>query len=129
MTKKTTIVGGKTANTARVRIPREAPLPNPIPVDIYEVIRAAAMTSGLATMIYKLIRLWIEDRKARKILIKKGDLQLEIHGGMTVKEIQQGLRLFRKSARIKLKREVDVIVPPKCDPDIPLRLWLKSREK
>lgn len=103
-------------------------MPNPIPIDIYELIQVATTMSGLAVVIYKLIRLWIEDRKARKIIIRKGDQELEIHGGMTEKDIQRALSLFSETAKVQLKKEFEIIIPDECDPDIPMRLWFKSKE-
>ncbi len=115
-------------NISRVRKLRIPVMPNPIPIDIYDLIQVGTTMSGLAVAIYKLIRLWIEDRKARKIIIRKGDQELEIHGGMTEKQIKQALSLFRKTAKVQLKKELDILIPDGCDPDIPMRLWFKSKE-
>ncbi len=127
MAKKTTILGGN--ETARSR--KKAPmLPNPFPPDdIYSLIGTASTIGGLATIVYKIIKLWIDDRKARKITIKKGEIEIEIQGGMNEKEIKKIIDNFRKIAKVNNKKDLEIIIPKNCDPSLSRELLLKAKQE
>jgi hypothetical protein len=104
-------------------------LPNPFPPDdIYTLIGTVSSVGGLATVAYKLVKLWMDDRKARKITIKKGDIEIEIQGGMGAKEIKNILDTFRKLAKVKNKDEVEITIPKKCDPSLSEDLLKENRK-
>ena len=104
-------------------------LPNPFPPkDIYELVAIGASMASLAPLLFKLIKLWMEDRKARKIVVKKGDTELEIHGGVSHKQIKSILVEFRRLAKIKDKNEVEVYIPKNCNPELPEDAVTKARE-
>lgn len=109
---------------------KKAPLmPNPFPEDIYSLIAAAVTIPGLAAVIYKWIKLWVDYQKAKKIKIKKGEIEIEIQGGMSEKEIKNVLDAFRKAARVKDKNEVKITIPESCDPELPKKLLMEENQK
>jgi hypothetical protein len=58
---------------------------------------ALRMTSGkVSKVLLDLIKIWVEEKKGRRIKIKKGDVELEIAGGMSAAEIQKILDLFEE---------------------------------
>jgi len=82
-------------------------MPNPFPPDsINDLIEICATVGWLSTTVYKLLKLWIEDRKARKIIIKKGDFEIEISGGMSAKAIEKHFERFRIESEIHDKKTV-----------------------
>ena len=97
-------------------------MPNPFPEDIYSLVAVAVTVPGLATMIYKTIKLWVDYQNAKKIKIKKGNMEVEIQGGMSEKEIKNILDAFRKAAKVKDKNDVKVTIPKNCDPELPEKL-------
>lgn len=105
--------------SSREKIPL---MPNPFPEDIYSLVAVAAAVPGLATMIYKTIKLWVDYQNAKKIKIKKGDIEVEIQGGISDKEIKNILDAFRKAAKVRDKNEVKVTIPKNCDPELPEKL-------
>lgn len=95
-------------------------MPNPWPPpDIVALVKIPATVASLATAIYKLIKLWVDDRKARKVIIRKGDVSIEIHGGMSVTKIKGVFSQFRRLAKESDRSKIKVILPAGCDPKLP----------
>lgn len=118
-------IGSELPHEKRKRVPL---LPNPSPQDIFSLVAVVVSMPGLAFSLYRAIKLWIEYQNAKQIRIKKGEFEVEIKGGMSAKEIRATLSLFRKVAKIKEKREVEVSIPKNCDPDLSLELFRESRK-
>lgn len=124
------VYGGDELDDKRPGSRKKIPLmPNPFPNDIYSLITVSVTVPGLATMIYKTIKLWVDYQNAKKIKIKKGEIEVEIQGGMSEKEIKNILDAFRKAAKIKDKNEVKVIIPKNCDPELPKKLLSEKNRK
>ena len=68
-------------------------LPNPFPTDIVKLVEIAAQYAGLATVVYKTIKLYFDYQNAKYIKIKKGDVEFKFKGGST-KEVEKILRPF-----------------------------------
>lgn len=94
-------------------------MPNPFPPDnIESLLEIACSTAGLAGIVYKTIKLWLNYRKAKKIVIKKGEWELEIQSGMSQREIEKSINQFRTLTqdsdddfRVKLPAGVDRSIP------------------
>lgn len=98
-------------------------MPNPWPPqDIEQLVRIAVLTAGLAPVAYKLIALWIDDRKARRIKIKHGEHEIEIQGGVSAKEIERAFSAFRKLIKEVDRDSLKITVPPKADRSIPIEM-------
>lgn len=94
-------------------------LPNPWPpADIETLVTLVGTTAGIATAAYRLVKLWVDDRGARRIKIKKGDAEIEIQGGMGVKEIDRAFGHFRKLTKGK-KGKIIVTLPRGADRSLP----------
>lgn len=105
-------------------------MPNPWPPDnIERLLEIAVSTAGLAPVIYKLIALWIEDRKARRIKIKHGEYELELQGGISSREIQRGFNELRKLMKQTGKDDLKITLPPGVDPSIPLEIAIKASQE
>lgn len=110
-------------------------LPNPWPPhDIEQLVKITVLTAGLAPVAYKLIALWIEDRKARRIKIKHGEHEIEIQGGVSAKEIERAFSAFRKLIKESDNDCLKITVPPKVDRSIPIEMareasQLKNKKK
>ncbi len=59
---------------------------------------ATAISSGVAitTAVISGIKLWVEDRKNRKIKFKSGDHEFEVSGFCSKKDIEEKLQIFRR---------------------------------
>src|ERR687883_574288 len=53
-------------------------LPNPFPTDIVKLVEIAAQYAGLATVVYKTIKLYFDYQNAKYIKINKGDVELTL---------------------------------------------------
>lgn len=123
MAKRVLLIGKEERTHSKKKIPL---MPNPLPGNIIELVVIASTMNGLAITVYKLIKLWVEDRKAKKIIIKKGDIEVEIQGGMRTKEIKNAFKEFRLLAKVKNKKEVIVTIPENCDPSLSEDLLFKK---
>ncbi len=65
---------------------------------IEEVITAVTVitAAGGMKMLLEIVKLWVEERKGRKLKLKSKDVELELHGGMSKKEKEQSIKLFEK---------------------------------
>lgn len=104
-------------------------MPNPWPPsDIVSLLTLVCGTSGsFAIVVYKIIKLWIEHKAAQKIRIKKGDVEIEIQGGMSVKTIEKRINEFQKLTDDLDEEKVKIILPPGVKRDIPPDLINKIR--
>lgn len=99
-------------------------MPNPMPEDIVTLLTVACSAYGgakLATFIFETIKLWLDVRKARRVKIKKGDIEIEIQAGMTAKEIEKIIDLLVKKTRDLEHVKPDIILPRGVDRSIPDR--------
>ena len=55
--------------------------------------------AGGSTAFLTLLKAWVEERKGRKIVIKKEGTQLEVHGGVSNDKLKQVIDLFESSLR------------------------------
>jgi hypothetical protein len=100
-------------------------LPNPWPPDTIDAMLLIAATSaGLAPYVYRFIAVWIEDRKAKKIRIKSGDVELEINGAVSEKELGRAFSKFRGLTRGRKDEEPKIILPRGADRSFSLDLIL-----
>ena len=109
------------------RVPR---LPNPWPPsDITTLLTIAATSASLAPFTYKFISAWIEDRKARKIRIKRGEYEVEIHGAVSEKELRRVFNQFRKLTKELDDERPRITLPRGVDRSFSLDLMTKEEEK
>jgi hypothetical protein len=105
-------------------------MPNPWPPDdIVRAITVACSAYGgmkLASMVFETIKLWLDARKARKVRIKKGDVEIEIQAGMTAKEIEKTIDLLVRKTRELEDEKPEIILPPGVDRSIPPRPPVKQ---
>ncbi|HEX8500790.1 MAG TPA: hypothetical protein VF659_09375 [Pyrinomonadaceae bacterium] len=107
-------------------------LPNPFPTDIQSLIETAILVSGLAPFAFKVIALWVEDRKARKVRVVIGEheIRIETEGQPSWKEIERICKEARKLAKGKDANDLKVILPRGVDPSIPVEMLREvSRKK
>jgi DNA repair photolyase len=67
--------------------------------EIIEAVAAAATTLGGAKMSLEVVKLWLDYKKGKRIKIRKGDLEIEIQGDMTQREIEGQIARFRELTR------------------------------
>lgn len=105
-------------------------LPNPWPpANIERLLEIAVTVAGLAPVAYKLIALWIEDRKAQKIKIKHGQHELEIQGGVSGRKIELAINKFRKLAKLREDDEVKIVLPRGVDRSVPLEMVREAHQR
>jgi hypothetical protein len=105
-------------------------MPNPWPPDnIDRLIEIAVTTAGLSRVVYKLIALWIEDRKARKIKIKHGDFEVHIEGRVSDKEIARACSTLRKVMKKSGNDDLEIILPSGVDRAVPIEMIHKLNQK
>ena len=93
-------------------------MPNPWPSDIVSAVTFAC-TCIAARPIFTVIKLWIDERKARKIIIKHGEIEMHIEGGVTERMLRSRIVQFRKLVKDCSKDDIEVIIPPRLDPTLP----------
>jgi hypothetical protein len=106
-------------------------MPNPWPPDdVVRLIRLAVSTADLASVVYKLLAIWIEDRKARSIKIKQGEVEMEIHGGTSEKELERAFNKFRGllEKHNSTDGKLDIILPNDVDRTVTQEQVRASRE-
>lgn len=112
------------ASTRRYKV-----IPNPWPpASIERLIEHAITWAGLAPVVYKVIALWIEDRKARKVRIKCGEYELEIQGGMSGKEIERAFSKFRKLMKETGEDDLKIILPSGIDRSVPIEMVREANQ-
>ena len=77
------------------------------------VVTTAAIVSaaGGLKFVLEMARLWIEARKDRRIKIKKGDVEIELQGTMSDKDITAKIELFERLARKETDKEIKILIP------------------
>ncbi len=79
---------------------------------IGEVVTAATVmlsAAGGMKMLLEMVKLWVEERKERRIKLKRGDIELEIQGSMSKREIQQKLELFQELTKGAKESDIKII--------------------
>jgi hypothetical protein len=85
-------------------------MPNPYPPDdILGFLKLAGSTAGLAAPVFLLIKSWLDARAKRRIKLKKGDVEIELQGGISKKELERTFSQFRKLTRNIKAEEIKVI--------------------
>jgi len=59
----------------------------------------AICAAGGTKMVIELLKAWVEERKGRRIRIKKGDYEIEVQGGMTKAQVDQLIKTFEEKVR------------------------------
>jgi hypothetical protein len=80
-------------------------------VEVVTAVTAVLSAAGGMKMILEMVKLWIEQRKERRIKLKRGDIELELQGSMSQKELEQKIELFRELTREANETEIKIIVP------------------
>lgn len=105
-------------------------MPNPWPPDdIYRAIGIGIATPGLAYQFYRLILFWIEKRAARKIKMKVGEIEIEIQGSMSNKEVERAFQQIRKLKKEMDTDDVKIIIPKSADPSLSIEMARNSQQK
>lgn len=55
-----------------------------------------ACAAGGAKVLVDLLKLWVEDRKGRKVTIRHGDDEIELAGGMSDHDLERAVKLFER---------------------------------
>ena len=80
------------------------------PENIAIIISFVTAAIGITSTVIKAIKLWVGDRKSWKIRIKYHDLEIELSGAMSEKDIENRFSLFER-LREKIKEdEVKIII-------------------
>ncbi len=90
--------------STREGVPWETKSWPPIPPDVKEVLKLVA-TSGIAAALYKLLKLWIENRNGRRLKIKVGDIEVEATQ-MKEEDVLRIFELLEEKADRKKIREL-----------------------
>jgi hypothetical protein len=80
-------------------------------VDFETVLTTAAIASAAGLkFVLEMVRLWVETRKDRRIKIKRGDVEMELQGTMSDKDIAATIEHFERLARNENDSEVEIQV-------------------
>ena len=79
--------------------------------EVVTVVTAMLSAAGGMKMLLEMVKLWIEDRKERRIKLKRGDIELELQGRMSSEEIRQKIELFRELTEDAKESNIKIIVP------------------
>jgi hypothetical protein len=126
-----TLAWGSTQDFEPIGRRRVPCLPNPFPADIQSLIETAILVSGLAPLAFKVIALWVEDRKARKVRVVIGEheIRIETEGRTSWKEIERICKQARKLTKRKGANDLKVILPRGVDPSIPVEMVREAGQK
>lgn len=104
-------VWGDFSDLSSVRDWRKLPImPNPYPPDdILGLLKLAGSTAGLAAPVFLLIKAWLDARAKRVIKLRKGDVEIELQGGISKKELERAFSQFRKLTQKLNEEEIKVI--------------------
>jgi hypothetical protein len=113
-------VWGDTGSMVYPKGRRIKKLPNPFPPeDIVALVKIVLSTAGLASVAYKTVKLWFDSQNAKSIRIKKGDVEIELHGRMSATEIERVAGHFRRLTKNTDEEQIKVILPPSADRAVP----------
>lgn len=105
-------------------------LPNPWPPkDIETLITIACTVSGLASVAFRLIKLWVDDRKAQKIRVEVGDVKIEIQGGDSDKKIKNACTLINKVIKKTGRDDLKIDLPSNVDRSIPIEMAREASQE
>ncbi|WP_417914512.1 hypothetical protein [Candidatus Electronema sp. JM] len=65
---------------------------------------------GAGTVAVKAMQLWIDERKSRKVKIKYKDIEIEVSGVVSEKELSRQLNLFKKIEEEIEKEKVEIVL-------------------
>jgi hypothetical protein len=82
-------VHGKTPHTIK---PHK--LRSPDAIDGLSASIAAACVYGASKYFVEILKIWVDERKGRKLRIIKGDKEIHIEGGVTKKKVKEIIRLI-----------------------------------
>jgi hypothetical protein len=106
-------VGTRRATDNRPRVPNPWP-----PTDITTLLACACAYKTVRAVI-ELIKLWVDERKARKIRIKNGNIEIEIQGGMSASAIKKRFDEFRRLTKELSEDDIKIVLPPGIDRTLP----------
>jgi len=52
--------------------------------------------AGGTKAFFNMLKSWVNEKEGRKIIIKKGDTEIEIHGGVSDMQLNKGIEIFEK---------------------------------
>lgn len=81
-------------------------------VEVITTVATALSAVGGMKVLLEMAKLWVEDRKQRRIKLRKGDIELELEGSMSQSEIQRKIKLFQELAKDDKGNDIKIIVPP-----------------
>ena len=96
-------------------------VPNPWPPTDITTLLACACAYKTVRAVFELIKLWVDERKARKIKIKNGNIEIEIQGGMSARDIKKRFDEFRRLTKELSEDDIKIILPPGIDRTLPIR--------
>lgn len=96
-------------------------VPNPWPPTDITTLLACACAYKTVSAVFELIKLWVDERKARKIKIKNGNVEIEIQGGMSARAIKKRFDEFRRLTKELSEDDTKIILPPGIDHTLPVR--------
>lgn len=79
--------------------------------ELITVVTAMLSAAGGMKMILEMVKLWVEERKERRIKLKMEDIEVEVQGSMSKREIQRKLELFRELVKDIKENDIKIIVP------------------
>lgn len=80
-------------------------------IDAIATTAAIVSAAGGLKFALEMARLWIEARKDRRIKIKKGEVEMELQGTMSDKDIAVTIERFEQLARKEEDREIKILIP------------------
>jgi hypothetical protein len=107
---------GISTRSAKNDLPR---LPNPWPPIEITPLLICACVAPVAKIVLELIKVWVDDRKSRKVKIKNGDFEIEIQGGMSKRMLKSRFDEFRRMTKELDEDNVKIILPPGTDRALP----------
>lgn len=77
--------------------------------EVVTTVTTMLSAAGGMKMLLEMVKLLVEERKERRIKLKRGDIELEIQGSMSKREIQQKLELFQELTKDAKERNIKII--------------------
>lgn len=82
-----------------------------VAIDAIATTAAIVSAAGGLKFVLEMARLWIEARKDRRIKIKKGDVEMELQGSMSDRDIASKIEHFERLARKQVDNEIKILIP------------------
>lgn len=103
-------------------------VPNPWPPsDIITLLTFAFVVGRAARPAIELITAWLDYRKVQKTIIRNGDVEIEIHGGVSEKKLEKYINQYQRLSKDLNPDDVEIILPSRTNRKIPLALTYKER--